>query len=1318
MATYSAGTASVSITPDFRNFVKSLRRELEGVDAELGVDIHPDTTDFVRRLQDKLSTIDASVDVDVDVFEPSLTAMAEKIRRYFDGFSVTLGVDADTGAAATRLAELRAANGTHTMDVDADTTGAAAQLAALRAANMSHTMNVNADTTGAAAQIAGLRGGLGVVGGSVAVAGLPMLASSLAAVGNDMKALTQNAALLPGIFAGAAVGMFTMSVGLDGLKDALSDSPAKAAKAYAALGTEGRGLIDVARSYGDEWDTVKGKVQSAMLGGLTAPLRDAIGNQLPVLEKGMTGLAGVMNKGMGTALSELGNEKSTAALGSIFGNTSTAAGELNAAVLPIISSIRTLATTGSTFLPKLAGSFADAATKFDGFLTKANNNGDLARWMQEGITAGGNLLSVLGNLGSSLSSLLRAGKTDGEGFLGTVDRITEGWSVFLKSAEGQSRISAFFAEGREQLDRWQPILGSIGTLLKSAYDAATAWGAFMTPVFQTIAGLLQGHSGLLTTVLTGWLAFRTVSLIMGGVQAAVALTTTRIVAMQTAMAASTATSAMSTGLVGLGALMGPAGFFGIALAGAALGLGLLAQRHQEAANAASEQKRRLQELKGTLDEQSGSITEQTRKAVVENLQNGGSVENGRNVLDRAKTFGIDEKSFLDAGLTDKAGRDRINAQLSKTILEDGSVGGSWWGNAKNQTGLTDSEIAQALAGVPEALKKYNEQAGPADITLAELKARLGDVAESAATLGGELNNTNGQLGQARQQWEQQNAALNGTFDVTEETRAKFAELGAAVADVPNAKTILLDSTTDEEMAKLRELGYTVERMPDGIVKVTLDDAAAKAAIVQLTAPATKPVTVAFSQSIPSSVIANSKDLNYTGEPKADGGSILGGIAGKDSVPILGMPGEHMLTTSDVDKLGGQGGVYRFRAALQAGLVKPMANGGAVYPQAELPGKASSKSLQITDAEDDVDQANAKRNKVYNDPASTEADKLNADRAYQKAQNAREALNETDKTSTEDGLPTEYTAQGIGAAAGSAIATGLLSFFGLENSILSSSNTYNKAANTASDYYSGKASSSGTTADESSTGTYSYTPKDVPLEEDSPKSEKSSSTGKDHTYAADGGVEQWRPTFAGVLTALAMPSSVWLNPGLAQMRTESGGNPKAQNNSDSNAAKGTPSKGLMQVIDPTFATHRSSLFANDIWDPSANIAASVLYTQSRYGGPAGIWGQGRGYANGGWVTGGVPGRDSVSIMAMPKEFVVSAAAAQANAPLLEAINAGQVPSLPTGFGAANQETGSRSNTYDRSVNYWGDQHIMNPDELFRQQDRHVEMQSLGPLSSFS
>lgn len=63
--------------------------------------------------------------------------------------------------------------------------------------------------------------------------------------------------------------------------------------------------------------------------------------------------------------------------------------------------------------------------------------------------------------------------------------------------------------------------------------------------------------------------------------------------------------------------------------------------------------------------------------------------------------------------------------------------------------------------------------------------------------------------------------------------------------------------------------------------------------------------------------------------------------------------------------------------------------------------------------------------------------------------------------------------------------------------------------------------------------------------------------------------------------------------------ESGGDPNAINDWDSNAAAGTPSKGLMQCIDPTFDAHALPGHG-DIWNPVDNICAGVAYTIDRYG----------------------------------------------------------------------------------------------------------------------
>ncbi|MCF7550967.1 phage tail tape measure protein [Pseudonocardia sp. WMMC193] len=75
---------------------------------------------------------------------------------------------------------------------------------------------------------------------------------------------------------------------------------------------------------------------------------------------------------------------------------------------------------------------------------------------------------------------------------------------------------------------------------------------------------------------------------------------------------------------------------------------------------------------------------------------------------------------------------------------------------------------------------------------------------------------------------------------------------------------------------------------------------------------------------------------------------------------------------------------------------------------------------------------------------------------------------------------------------------------------------------------------------------------------------------------------------------------WLGPLQTLIMRESGGNPRAINLWDSNAAKGTPSMGLMQTIGPTFASNRDPRLPNDPYNPLANIVAGINYIKRRYG----------------------------------------------------------------------------------------------------------------------
>jgi hypothetical protein len=108
----------------------------------------------------------------------------------------------------------------------------------------------------------------------------------------------------------------------------------------------------------------------------------------------------------------------------------------------------------------------------------------------------------------------------------------------------------------------------------------------------------------------------------------------------------------------------------------------------------------------------------------------------------------------------------------------------------------------------------------------------------------------------------------------------------------------------------------------------------------------------------------------------------------------------------------------------------------------------------------------------------------------------------------------------------------------------------------------------------------------------------------------GGVRGWL-TEALRITGHYSPENLRALYGRAMQ--ESGGDPKIQNNWDSNARKGTPSIGLLQTIGPTFDAHKLPGMGN-IRHPVHNAVAAIRYMFSRYGrivGPSGS-----GYALGG------------------------------------------------------------------------------------------------------
>ena len=231
---------------------------------------------------------------------------------------------------------------------------------------------------------------------------------------------------------------------------------------------------------------------------------------------------------------------------------------------------------------------------------------------------------------------------------------------------------------------------------------------------------------------------------------------------------------MATGLRGVGsALMGP---WGLALAGATVALGIYAEKQYEAA-------KRVDELKATLDAQTGAITDNSRTWAVKTLSDMG-------VLAAAQQVGISLTEVTDAALGQTDAVAAVNAQLD--LLRGQSI-----------------VVTDAVGGTSRVMEKYGSQ---------------------TAVIDNAISGVNGTLAKSRQEWLLEHAALGENVDASGAATTANESLATGMAAT--------GSTADAAAASLDALVKAVTGYGDA-VNASLDAQSAYQAAVDDTSAAVK-----------------------------------------------------------------------------------------------------------------------------------------------------------------------------------------------------------------------------------------------------------------------------------------------------------------------------------------------------------------------------------------------------------------------------------------------------------------------------------------------
>jgi len=288
----------------------------------------------------------------------------------------------------------------------------------------------------------------------------------------------------------------------------------KAAQAMAKLAPNAREFVkamqEVVQGPGME---LRNLVQDNIFEDLADQLDGLSKKALPTLEKGLGAIGKAWNKNITELFETLGEDKNLSVLERILGNTAETQSILAGTIDPIVEAVGTLAAAGSDALPRLADGFTGAAERFADFITKADSDGRLERWIDEGITSLGHLGNTALSVGKMFTGITNAAGVSN--LLADIDRLTNKWQTFLNSAEGQRNLQEIFAQGKELFQEWKPVLEDVPGLFKAIYDGANTYLSGIAEILDPITSFLADHPGLVSAAVDAWLKWTTVSAIAG-----------------------------------------------------------------------------------------------------------------------------------------------------------------------------------------------------------------------------------------------------------------------------------------------------------------------------------------------------------------------------------------------------------------------------------------------------------------------------------------------------------------------------------------------------------------------------------------------------------------------------------------------------------------------------------------------------------------------------------------------------------------------------------------------------------------------------------
>lgn len=339
-------------------------------------------------------------------------------------------------------------------------------------------------------------GGVGKLAGAALGAGIK--GAALASAANTAMGLV--VALGPAVgavgalapaFIGAKIAAGTFQLAMMGVADAVSAGLTGDTEAFnealKAMPVTAQMAMKEIVGLKDQILAVREVVQGNFFGNLVGQIEPLGKTYLPMVANQLGRISSGFGKAAASTSQFLQMPESVARVNSALTDTGTAVNNVSAGVPGLVRAFLPLWEVGSSFLPGLTAEFDGLTQQIGAFMERAQATGQLHTFISNGLSVLGELGQILGDVGSILASVFQAASAAGGDLLGVIGNALSQFAAFLNTAQGMDALTTIFQ-----------VLGQVGGLLGQALAAVlpivaqlvSVLGSALQPILPVISSLI------------------------------------------------------------------------------------------------------------------------------------------------------------------------------------------------------------------------------------------------------------------------------------------------------------------------------------------------------------------------------------------------------------------------------------------------------------------------------------------------------------------------------------------------------------------------------------------------------------------------------------------------------------------------------------------------------------------------------------------------------------------------------------------------------------------------------------------------------------